>query len=135
MQKAMKDAPRKKKDKRRDPLKKDVGAIIGEGGINIKKLGDVKPQKIAGIFIPSDCYDKMGKTEIKGQPLYPVECPVLLKLEKKVKFNRFVKPMCLPIFDKIKINKERAGSIGYGVRKMNKIGPSKLPAEVITCAC
>ncbi|XP_037787475.1 uncharacterized protein LOC119582851 isoform X35 [Penaeus monodon] len=124
-------APRQNQNKRRNPLKKDVGAIIGEGSINIKKLGDVKPLKIGGIFIPSDCYDKMGKTELNGEPLYPVECPVLLKLKKKVKFNRFIKPMCMPIFDKIKINKERAASLGYGTRKASKTEPSKIPAEVI----
>lgn len=47
---------------------------------------------------------------------------MLLKLENKLEFNRFAKPICLPIFDKIKINKERAASIGYGVRKMSKAG-------------
>ncbi|ROT67934.1 hypothetical protein C7M84_013970 [Penaeus vannamei] len=120
-----------KKTKKRDPFKKDVAAIIGEGRISINKLGDIQPQKIARIFIPSDCYDKMGKTELNGEPLYPVECPVILKLKKKQKFNRFIKPMCLPIFDKIKINKERAASMGYGIRKSTKREPSKIPAEVI----
>nr|XP_027224714.1 uncharacterized protein LOC113816921 [Penaeus vannamei] len=121
----------RQKTKKRDPFKKDVAAIIGEGRISINKLGDIQPQKIARIFIPSDCYDKMGKTELNGEPLYPVECPVILKLKKKQKFNRFIKPMCLPIFDKIKINKERAASMGYGIRKSTKREPSKIPAEVI----
>ncbi|XP_042892359.1 uncharacterized protein LOC122266626 [Penaeus japonicus] len=126
--KEMKASSRRKGTKRRRPLKKDVGAVIGEGAISIKK---VTPLKIADILIPRECYDKMSKKELKGQPLYPVQCPVLLKLETKLEYTKFIKPICLPIFDKIKINKERAASIGYGARKLSKIENSKRPVEVV----
>ncbi|XP_050726809.1 triadin-like isoform X2 [Eriocheir sinensis] len=106
---------RRKKGKSRKPKLSDIK--VGTGIHTRKGKGGkrYKFEQVESIWIPEECAQKMRKKTRNGKKLFPVECPVLLRLQNSLHMpHSSAFPVCLPIFQTYDPFFLAGSSIGYG---------------------